>query len=60
LDFAPQREVQPQSKDLVFAKCPPSKPAFGLGGDFEKFRAADDPAQVKRMGDELGRFVFGE
>ena len=26
----------------------------------EKFRAADDPAQVKRMGDELGRFVFGE
>ncbi len=26
----------------------------------EKFRAANDPAQVKRMGDELGRFVFGE
>jgi hypothetical protein len=26
----------------------------------ENFRAADDPAQVKRMGDELGRFVFGE
>lgn len=26
----------------------------------EQFRAADDPAQVKRMGDELGRFVFGE
>jgi hypothetical protein len=26
----------------------------------EKFRAADDPDQVKRMGDELGRFVFGE
>ena len=24
----------------------------------EKFRAADDPAQVKRLGDELGRFVF--
>jgi len=26
----------------------------------EKFRAADDPAQVKRLGDELGRLVFGE
>jgi predicted transcriptional regulator len=26
----------------------------------EKFRAADDPAQVKRLGDELGRMVFGE
>jgi len=26
----------------------------------ERFRAADDSAQVKRLGDELGRFVFGE
>jgi len=26
----------------------------------EKFRAADDPEQVKRLGNELGRFVFGE
>ncbi len=26
----------------------------------EKFRSADDPQQVKRLGDELGRFVFGE
>ena len=26
----------------------------------ERFRAADDPAQVKHLGDELGRFVFGE
>lgn len=26
----------------------------------EKFRAASDPQQVKRLGDELGRFVFGE
>jgi hypothetical protein len=25
----------------------------------EKFRAASDPEQVKRLGDELGRFVFG-
>ena len=26
----------------------------------ERFRAADDPAQVKQLGDELGRFVFGK
>jgi hypothetical protein len=26
----------------------------------EKFRAASDPEQVKRLGDEMGRFVFGE
>ena len=26
----------------------------------ERFRAADDPEQVKQLGDELGRFVFGE
>jgi hypothetical protein len=26
----------------------------------EKFRAADDPDQVKRLGNELGRMVFGE
>jgi len=26
----------------------------------ERFRAASDPAQVKQLGDQLGRFVFGE
>jgi predicted DNA-binding ribbon-helix-helix protein len=26
----------------------------------ERFRAADDPEQVKQLGNELGRFVFGE
>jgi predicted DNA-binding ribbon-helix-helix protein len=26
----------------------------------ERFRAADNPEQVKQLGDELGRFVFGE
>ena len=26
----------------------------------ERFRAATDPEQVKQLGDELGRFVFGE
>jgi predicted DNA-binding ribbon-helix-helix protein len=26
----------------------------------ERFRAASDPPEVKRLGEELGRFVFGE
>jgi len=26
----------------------------------ERFRAANDPEQVKSLGEELGRFVFGE
>ncbi len=26
----------------------------------ERFRKSDDPEQVKQLGDELGRFVFGE
>jgi len=26
----------------------------------ERFRAANDPDQVKRLGDALGRLVFGE
>ena len=26
----------------------------------ERFREASDPSQVKKLGDELGRFVFGE
>lgn len=26
----------------------------------ERFRDADDPEDVKRLGNELGRFVFGE
>jgi hypothetical protein len=26
----------------------------------ERFRAASDPQQAKRLGEELGRFVFGE
>jgi len=26
----------------------------------ERFRDASDPNQVKKLGDELGRFVFGE
>jgi hypothetical protein len=26
----------------------------------ERFRSASDPEQAKQLGDELGRFVFGE
>ncbi len=26
----------------------------------ERFRSAADPAEVKRLGDQLGRMVFGE
>jgi hypothetical protein len=26
----------------------------------ERFRAASDPEEVKHLGDQLGRFVFGE
>ncbi|HEY4932864.1 MAG TPA: hypothetical protein VII23_14940 [Terriglobales bacterium] len=26
----------------------------------QRFREADDPKQVERLGDQLGRFVFGE
>jgi metal-responsive CopG/Arc/MetJ family transcriptional regulator len=26
----------------------------------ERFRSASDPEQVKKLGDDLGRFVFGE
>jgi hypothetical protein len=26
----------------------------------ERFRSSNDPAESKRLGDELGRFVFGE
>jgi hypothetical protein len=26
----------------------------------ERFRAASDPEDVKQLGDEMGRFIFGE
>lgn len=26
----------------------------------ERFRAANDPEQVKHLGEEMGRFIFGE
>ena len=26
----------------------------------EEFRGAQDPEEIKRLGDEMGRFVFGD
>jgi predicted transcriptional regulator len=26
----------------------------------ERFRAASDPGEIKQLGDEMGRFIFGE
>lgn len=26
----------------------------------ERFRAASDPSEIKQLGDEMGRFIFGE
>jgi hypothetical protein len=26
----------------------------------ERFRAASDPEEIKRLGDEMGRFIFGQ
>ena len=26
----------------------------------ERFRAASDPDEIKQLGDEMGRFIFGE
>jgi len=26
----------------------------------ERFRAASDPKEIKQLGDEMGRFIFGE
>ena len=26
----------------------------------ERFRATQDPEEIKRLGDEMGRFIFGE
>ena len=33
------------------------KAFFGLA---ERFRAASDPDEIRQLGDEMGRFIFGE
>lgn len=41
----------------IEAKKQKEKAFFELA---ERFRAASDPKQAKALGEELGRFVFGE
>ena len=41
----------------IEVRQPKEKAFFQLA---ERFRAAEDPQQVKQLGDQLGRFVFGE
>ncbi len=41
----------------IEARKQKEKAFFELAG---RFRAAGDPQQAKRLGDELGRLVFGE
>ena len=41
----------------IEARKQKEKAFFELAG---RFRAASDPEQAKRLGDELGRLVFGE
>jgi len=38
-----------------------AQPGLGRGDQpAERFRAASNPSEVKRLGEQLGRFVFGE
>ena len=41
----------------IEARLQKERAFFDLAG---RFRAASDPKDVQRLGDELGRFVFGE
>lgn len=44
-------------QDGITAAKEKERQFFDLAG---RFRAARDPEEVSRLGDELGRFVFGE
>lgn len=44
-------------EDGIEARKRREKEFFQLAG---RFRSADDPAEVERLGDELGRMVFGD
>lgn len=45
------------SRPALAQQAAPEKPFFELA---ERLRAAKDPEQVKRLGDELGRMVVGK
>jgi hypothetical protein len=49
MDVEGQKEVEGQKQE--------EKAFLALA---ERFRAAADPHEVKQLGDQMGRFVFGE
>jgi hypothetical protein len=53
----PASEASPHNEQGIEAAQQKEKAFFELA---ERFRAASDPEQVKQLGNELGRFVFGE
>lgn len=51
------RSIQRRIEQGIEARQQKEKTFFQLA---ERFRAASDPEQVKKFGNELGLFVFGE
>jgi hypothetical protein len=56
-DLSDNRVLVELIEQGIEARQQKEKAFFNLA---ERFRAANDPEQVKRLGDQLGRFVFGE
>jgi hypothetical protein len=56
-DLSDNRVLVELIKQGIEAQKQKEKAFFQLA---ERFRAASDPEQVKQLGDQLGRFVFGE
>lgn len=56
-DLSDNRVLVELIEQGIEAQKQKSKSFFQLA---ERFRAASDPEQVKQLGDQLGRFVFGE
>jgi hypothetical protein len=56
-DLSDNRVLVELSEQGIEAQQQKEKAFFQLA---ERFRAASDPEQVKQLGDQLGRFVFGD
>jgi hypothetical protein len=56
-DLSDNRVLVELIKQGIEAQKQKEKAFFQLA---ERFRGASDPEQVKQLGDQLGRFVFGE
>ena len=56
-DLSDNRVLVELIEEGIAARRQREKQFFQLA---ERFRAADDPEQIKHLGDQLGRFVFGE